>query len=217
MPAEARRGARAARTRAEILAAAEALFAERGFGETRLEDVAERVGVRRAALFYHFHDKRALYDAVLEDLLGSLLARVEAALARPGRPLADALESAISIWVEYVWERPATAHILLREVSNRGERSETLRRFVGPGVQLLRRVFDEGRRTGAFRPVAADPFHFVSTVVGSTIFFVAGMPSLFPELPFDPLSREQMEAHRADTLRVTRRLLGLGGPRPATG
>ena len=58
--AAAPRPAKAERTRAAILAAAESLFARRGYAATRLEDVAEAVGVKRAALFYHFRDKQAL-------------------------------------------------------------------------------------------------------------------------------------------------------------
>jgi hypothetical protein len=54
--------------------------------------------------------------------------------------------------------------------------------------------------------------------VGSTVFFVAAMPTLLPELPFDPLSPERMEEHRQDLLRIARRLLGLPGPRyPGSG
>ena len=60
MPASAARPlAKAQRTRAAILAAAERLFARRGYAATRLEDVAEAVGLKRAALFYHFRDRRS--------------------------------------------------------------------------------------------------------------------------------------------------------------
>ena len=52
------RTSRAERTRASILDAAETCFAERGFSATRLEDVAEAVGIRRASIVYHFRDKR---------------------------------------------------------------------------------------------------------------------------------------------------------------
>jgi len=61
--------ARSARTRSGILGAAERLFAQRGYQATRLEEIAEQVGIRRASLFYYFKDKRALYDAVLENVL----------------------------------------------------------------------------------------------------------------------------------------------------
>ena len=51
---------RSERTRAAILAAAEALFAERGVAETRLEDVAAAVGIRRASIVYYFAGKSQL-------------------------------------------------------------------------------------------------------------------------------------------------------------
>ena len=57
-------------TRAEILAAAERHFAERGFEAARLEDIAADVGIRRAAIFYHFGDKQELYAAVLDEVFG---------------------------------------------------------------------------------------------------------------------------------------------------
>ena len=49
-------------TRAEILAAAERHFAERGEA-ARLEDIAADVGIRRAAIFHYFRDKEELYAA----------------------------------------------------------------------------------------------------------------------------------------------------------
>ena len=65
-PSTARSPAKAQRTRAAILEAAERLFARRGYAATRLEDVADAVGLKRAALFYHFRDKTELARVLLE-------------------------------------------------------------------------------------------------------------------------------------------------------
>jgi AcrR family transcriptional regulator len=51
--------------RDEILGAAAALFAERGFAATTTRMIAERVGVRQASLYYHFAGK----DELLIELL----------------------------------------------------------------------------------------------------------------------------------------------------
>ena len=67
-----RRRSNGLRTRAEIVAAAERHFAERGYEATRLDDVADDVGIRRAAIFYHFGDKQELYAAVLEEVFRDL-------------------------------------------------------------------------------------------------------------------------------------------------
>ncbi len=106
--------ARSERTRASILAAAETLFAERGFAETRLEDVAAAVGIRRASIVYYFADKPALYDAVLADVFGGLLARIEPVLNGAGA-LAERAITAVSTWIDYVAARPVDrAHPVAR-------------------------------------------------------------------------------------------------------
>ena len=74
---------RAERTRAAVLEAAEAIFAEKGFAATRLEDVADRVGIRRASIVYYFKDKKELYHAVLASVFGGLLERIQTALSGP--------------------------------------------------------------------------------------------------------------------------------------
>jgi AcrR family transcriptional regulator len=57
---------RAEETRELIIQAAEREFAQKGFVPARLEDIAEAVGITRAAVIYHFNDKENLYNAVLE-------------------------------------------------------------------------------------------------------------------------------------------------------
>src|SRR5512144_14373 len=85
-------------TRREILEAAESVFADKGFAAARLEDIAARVGVRRASLIYYFRDKRHLYDVVLANLFGDLLARYEAVLTTK-HPISKRIEMVVDSWV----------------------------------------------------------------------------------------------------------------------
>ncbi|WP_378731361.1 TetR family transcriptional regulator [Nocardia brasiliensis] len=77
-----------ATTRASILAAAQELFAERGFERATVRDIAGRAGVNQALLFRYFGSKDELFRAAIADqgrrvldegpvagLLGRLLAR----------------------------------------------------------------------------------------------------------------------------------------------
>ena len=61
-------------TRTEIRAAALELFAERGFEAASLREIAERIGITKAALYYHYASKEAL----LADLVGPMFTDVEA-------------------------------------------------------------------------------------------------------------------------------------------
>ncbi|MGX5913266.1 TetR family transcriptional regulator [Aliidiomarina sp. Khilg15.8] len=53
-------------TRDKILDAAELEFLESGFSRSTLNGIAKRAGVTRGAIYWHFNDKVALFDAMLE-------------------------------------------------------------------------------------------------------------------------------------------------------
>jgi TetR/AcrR family transcriptional regulator len=204
---------RAERTRAAVLEAAEAIFAERGFSATRLEDVADRVGIRRASIVYYFKDKKELYHAVLAGVLGGLRERIDRAFSSPD-PLPDRIEAGVVAWVDYVGSRPSFARLLLREVADAAPgRRPAILEHTQPFFELVQReVFQ--RDTDAleqFTPI--DPVHLTSTIVGATVFFVAAMPALVPDRPLDPVSPEHLAAHREEMLGIVRRLLGTKGPR----
>ena len=63
----------------EIVAAALEVFAERGFAAARLEDIAGRAGVSKAALYLYFPTKQDLFRAVVADAFAPNLAGVVAA------------------------------------------------------------------------------------------------------------------------------------------
>jgi AcrR family transcriptional regulator len=69
-----------AETRERLIAAASALFAERGFHGTKVRDIARRAGVNLAAGNYHYGSKKALYLEVLR----AQFAEIQALLARRG-------------------------------------------------------------------------------------------------------------------------------------
>ena len=205
---EGRLGPRAERTRAAILRAAEALFAEGGFASTRLEDVASAVGIRRASLFYYFRDKVELYEAVLGDVLGGLREQLEPVLLGPGT-LAERAEAAVSAWIDFISLRPALARLLLREVADGSPtREPPLARQIRPFFEMVERVLAASAGDPLVRRAPVDPVNLASSIAGSTVFFVAAMPTLLPGLHFDPLAPERLEAHRREMLGITRRLLG---------
>ncbi len=202
------RGSKGDRTRARILESAERCFATRGFAETRLEDVAEDVGVRRAALFYHFKDKQALYDAVVADVFRDLLDRMGEVLFGSG-PVPTRIDHCIEVWVDAVGVRPSLARFMLREAA--GADPGPVRPLAERGAEFLERgrwLFEEGVRTGVLRPVRTDPFHVISAVVGSTVFYVAALGLLLPSMRFDPLEPVELAAHKRDVLDTVHHLLG---------
>jgi TetR/AcrR family transcriptional regulator len=208
IPSEpARRRTSGEETRAAILAAAERHFAERGFEAARLEDIAADVGVRRAAIFYHFSDKHELYAAVLEELLG------DATRLLPARgSAAQRLEAAVTGWIDYVARRPTLARLILREAAGAQPGfTSPLVRAGSASVEWFRALIDAGVASGELKPLT-DPHRFISLMGATTVFHFAAMPSLTPAVPFDPSSVAEIERHKREMLRVARRMLGIEAP-----
>jgi TetR/AcrR family transcriptional regulator len=180
---------------------------------TRLEDVAAVVGLKRAALFYHFKDKQSLYEAVIADAFGSLAARIDEAFSAPN-PIPVRLERAVEVWVDTIVARPTLARLILRHAA---EAEEHPTQGMFPGVEKLLHtalaLFEQGRASGELEPVHDDPFHAASAVLGTTVFYVAALSRLLPRTDFDPLAPEQVAAHKRDALHTVRLLLGIRAPR----
>src|SRR5256886_4696874 len=76
------RGARLPRTarRAQLLAAAQDVFAANGYHAAAMDEIAERAGVSKPVLYQHFPGKLELYMALLETHVDELIRRVDEAM-----------------------------------------------------------------------------------------------------------------------------------------
>lgn len=54
------------KTRSALLTVAHKLFAKRGYADTSTQDIVQRAGVTRGALYYHFQNKEGLFRTVFE-------------------------------------------------------------------------------------------------------------------------------------------------------
>lgn len=59
-------------TREQLQAVALQLFAEKGYDGTSLREIAERLGVTKAAVYYHFRSKEEILASLVEDFLAQL-------------------------------------------------------------------------------------------------------------------------------------------------
>jgi len=198
----------AEQTRELILQAAETEFANRGFARARLEDIAEPVGITRAAIIYHFGDKQTLYAAVLEATFTALAERIRAALEADA-PHAERVERLIGAWVDYAAERPTLARLFMREVADSPrELAPELRQLVDPMFSVVTEGIENGQNDGAFRKV--DPVLVVSILAGATMWFVTDAPLLGGEEALRLSKEEAFSTFRQELIGVTRHLLGTG-------
>src|SRR5579859_5193587 len=84
--------ARGEATRAQLIAIATRMFADRGYEETSIEAVLREAGVSRGSLYHHFASKEALFEAVAEEVEDSVGSQTMAAADGITEPL-DALRA----------------------------------------------------------------------------------------------------------------------------
>lgn len=68
MEVKSRKQAQSEATKAVLMKVARGLFTEKGYAGTPTEEIVQRAGVTRGALYHHFRDKEALFEAVFEQL-----------------------------------------------------------------------------------------------------------------------------------------------------
>ncbi len=99
--------------RHQLIDIARALFAERGYEGTSVEEVAQRAGVSKPVVYEHFGGKEGLYAVVVDREMSALLDGVTASLTNNQyRPRVEAVTLALLTYIE---ERTDGYRVLIRD------------------------------------------------------------------------------------------------------
>jgi AcrR family transcriptional regulator len=139
----------------EILSAALASFAERGFAATRLDDVAARAGVTKGTLYLYFPSKEELFKAVVRQELLPAIEWAETMVAQSTAPSMVVLDQLAELFTRIVSSRlSAIPKLVLTEAGNFPDLARFyLEEVVERGKALFRKVLERGVETGEFRPI----------------------------------------------------------------
>ncbi len=111
-----RGGRRRQESRRKLLAAARRLFVERGYHDTRPQDIAREADVGHGTFYLHFPDKRACFFAFVDEACAELDARVTASTDGVDE-LEMRLERILQAVIDFHLENPG---VLLTALSNPG-------------------------------------------------------------------------------------------------
>lgn len=184
----------------EILEAALALFVEKGFAGTRLDDVAERAGLSKAAIYLYFKDKEALLEGVIRQTISANVGTMEGlARAHQGK-VADLIPAILEFMASRIEDTPmpSIAKLVIAESRAYPEMGRFyLKEVIGRGIPLFEGLIARGVAQGEFR--AVDPALTVRSLVGPMLLGIV-WKTVFEPLGGEPLDVRALARHHADLM-----------------
>ena len=120
--------------------------------DVRMEDIARASGVPRATLYYHFAGKDDILGFLLDSCLRDLARRAAVAVAGPG-DVRQRLREVLALVLELPVTTPELSHLLLLNLGRIGKLADISAAWDAAVLSPLRRLLDEGVRTGELAPV----------------------------------------------------------------
>ena len=135
--------------RTRILDAAIRVFAERGYHEARVGDIAEDAGVAHGLLYHYFASKDDVLRTIFVENWGQLIARFRA-VEGADEPAGEKLEGLAKILLRTWRNDPALVTVMVREVARSHQLQDRVDE-VREAFAIVQRIVEEGQAEGVFR------------------------------------------------------------------
>jgi TetR/AcrR family transcriptional regulator len=141
-------------------------FSEYGYERASLDVVAKEVGVTKPAIYYHFKDKYALYEAVLCSKFSALLERMQS-VYEVEEPK-DALRAYVETFGNFLLEHPCFAAMFARELADGAKNiPQSCTKSLSQILKLLSTILLKGEEEGVFGK--ENPFMIQLMIVSTLI------------------------------------------------
>lgn len=180
-------------TRARILAATDELFGALGFDATSTRDIAERSGVNKALIHYHFGSKDELLVALLDDYYARLTAALVQAMGKGATIEAQAMD-VLDAYADFLAANRTFCSIVQREVAS-GHHVERIVAGTLPSLQLGTQWLGQ---LGLSAPEGLELDQVLTSVYGMVVtYFTYGkvLERLTGKDPFSPSALEARKRH----------------------
>ncbi|MBN2495844.1 MAG: TetR/AcrR family transcriptional regulator [Deltaproteobacteria bacterium] len=193
--------------RDRIIFVAESVFARKGFGGARTQEIADLAAVNKAMIHYYFDNKEKLYHAVLDKILFDLIKltqeRTSQELTYP-----EQLELFYDGFFDYVASHKNFSRITAMEMgSNDRYLARLVETFFKPlfdrGVAFIK----EGIKRGEFSK-KVDASQFLVSVYAMTLAYFSDAEFVGMLLGGDPLSEKRLRDRREQILHMIFSALG---------
>jgi len=148
------------RTRANILAAASRLFAEKGYSAANISDIADLAQTTKPMIYYHFGNKEALFAAVLEDVYAQMR-EIERAVPMADVPARAAMRTLVEATFDYHAAHPDWVRLIAVANIHDAQHIQQLPTIAAQNaavLAILDGLLQRGVAEGVFRS-GIDPLH----------------------------------------------------------
>ena len=175
---------RKAETEERIFQAALKVFAEKGKGGARMQEIADEAGINKAMLHYYFRSKEKLYEAVFEYVFKRFARQQIQSTLENASTYKDTLRAFIDGFIDAHRDDLSIVKLMANEnlaggttmgkcIASEGHRSSPPSIFINKTIEAIER--------GEIRKV--DPYHTLLTIISSCVFFFIWTPTLQFKMP----------------------------------
>lgn len=165
----------------DIIAAALAVFAEKGFAGARMDAIAKRAGISKGTLYLYFETKEDMFRAVVREVVVPNVEQVQKAVLAADLPFAAAVRTLLPRFAETVTRFPigAVAKMVIGESRNFPELARVWHdEVIFKAIGLIGGVIERAQARGEVRP--GDPRTHAFSLMGPMMMAVLWRETLTP-------------------------------------
>ena len=162
------------RVRRNIIDAARALFAEKGYSGAKVEEIVVRARTTKPMIYYYFGSKERLFAAVLEDVYAGMR-KIEGSLQLAELPALEAMRKVIEVTFDYHAKNPEWVRLVSIANIHYAKHilaSETIASKNSAIIELMGSLLRRGIKEGVFRK-DVDPVHIHLLIISLCFYRVS--------------------------------------------
>jgi len=160
--------------RQNIIGAARALFAEKGYSGATVDEIVVKAKTTKPMLYYYFKSKEGLFAAVLEDVYAAMRA-IENSLRAINLPTVDAMRKVVEVTFDYHAHHPEWVRLISIANIHHAKHiraSKTIAAKNLPIIEIMRSLLRQGTQEGVFRS-DVDPLHLHLLIISLCYYRVS--------------------------------------------
>ncbi|MGV3622690.1 MAG: TetR/AcrR family transcriptional regulator [Archangium sp.] len=159
-----------AETTAKLVRVARREFAKHGYADASVDTIAAELGLTKGAVYYHYENKQALFEAALRDVQADVVTRIDAASSKDA---VEAVKRGCDAFLAIALDDEMRRVVLTDGPSVLGWskwRAIDAEFGLGTLIEGLQACKDEGRLQGADVNTVA---HLISGALNEAVFLIA--------------------------------------------